>query len=40
VVEGAGHCVHVEKPAEFVRLVERFLDGGIQVARAPKGKSR
>ena len=39
-VEGAGHCVHVEKPTEFEELVERFLDGRRVVARAAKGRSR
>jgi 2-succinyl-6-hydroxy-2,4-cyclohexadiene-1-carboxylate synthase len=24
-VEGAGHCVHLERPAEFAKIVERFL---------------
>lgn len=27
-VRGAGHSVHVEKPAEFAAVVERFLEGG------------
>lgn len=39
-VDGAGHCVHVEKPVEFAELVGRFLDGRRVVARAAKGKSR
>ena len=25
-VEGAGHCVHVEKPDKFADLVERFVE--------------
>jgi 2-succinyl-6-hydroxy-2,4-cyclohexadiene-1-carboxylate synthase len=39
-VEGAGHCVHVEKPEEFAELVERFLDDRHVVARAAKRRSR
>jgi 2-succinyl-6-hydroxy-2,4-cyclohexadiene-1-carboxylate synthase len=39
-VEGAGHCVHVEKPVEFAELVERFLYGRHVVAKAAKGRSR
>jgi 2-succinyl-6-hydroxy-2,4-cyclohexadiene-1-carboxylate synthase len=39
-VEGAGHCVHVERPAEFAELVERFLDRPRVVAKAAKGRSR
>ena len=26
-VNGAGHCVHVERPQEFAALTERFLAG-------------
>lgn len=33
VVEGAGHCVHIEKPAEFGNTVTAFLDG-----RTPEGR--
>jgi 2-succinyl-6-hydroxy-2,4-cyclohexadiene-1-carboxylate synthase len=39
-VEGAGHCVHLERPEEFAELVGAFLDGRRAVARAPKGRSR
>lgn len=27
-VRGAGHCVHVEEPAEFVSIVKEFLEQG------------
>jgi 2-succinyl-6-hydroxy-2,4-cyclohexadiene-1-carboxylate synthase len=33
-VEGAGHCVHVERPGEFADLVERFLADRSAMARA------
>jgi len=33
-VEGAGHCVHLEKPTEFANLVERFLKDSQVVLRA------
>ena len=33
-VEGAGHCVHVEKPEEFADLVERFLADRSAMIRA------
>lgn len=32
-VEGAGHCVHIEKPDEFADLVEQFLTDRAAVAR-------
>ncbi len=33
-VEGAGHCVHLEKPMEFAVLVERFLKDRSVMLRA------
>ena len=33
-VEGAGHCVHVERSEEFAKLVERFLAGRPEMLRA------
>ena len=33
-VEGAGHCVHLEKPLEFAGLVERFLRDRSVMLRA------
>jgi len=39
-VEGAGHCVHVEKPAEFGGLLGRFLDEKAPPPRARTGGSR
>jgi 2-succinyl-6-hydroxy-2,4-cyclohexadiene-1-carboxylate synthase len=33
-VDGAGHGVHVEKPEEFVDIVERFLDDRPEMIRA------
>jgi len=33
-VDGAGHCVHVEKPEEFARLAERFLSDRSAMIRA------
>jgi 2-succinyl-6-hydroxy-2,4-cyclohexadiene-1-carboxylate synthase len=32
-VEGAGHCVHLEKPEEFADLVGRFLEDGPAMIR-------
>jgi 2-succinyl-6-hydroxy-2,4-cyclohexadiene-1-carboxylate synthase len=34
-VEGAGHCVHLEKPEQFADLVERFLDDRPAALRRP-----
>ncbi|MDG6914625.1 MAG: 2-succinyl-6-hydroxy-2,4-cyclohexadiene-1-carboxylate synthase [Nitrososphaerota archaeon] len=43
-VDGAGHCVHLDKPAEFVDLVEEFVGGGSPPLRASstprRGRSR
>lgn len=41
-VEGAGHCVHAEKPAEFASVVERFLEAAAATPRAeaPRRRSR
>lgn len=33
-VDGAGHCVHLERPEEFADLVERFLAGRSAMTRA------
>jgi len=33
-VDGAGHCVHVEKPEEFADIVERFLADHSEMLRA------
>jgi 2-succinyl-6-hydroxy-2,4-cyclohexadiene-1-carboxylate synthase len=33
-VDGAGHCVHLEKPEEFADIVERFLADRSEMARA------
>jgi 2-succinyl-6-hydroxy-2,4-cyclohexadiene-1-carboxylate synthase len=33
-VDGAGHCVHVEKPEEFADLVDRFLAEHSETTRA------
>ena len=33
-VDGAGHCVHLERPEEFADLVERFLAGRLAMAAA------
>ena len=33
-VDGAGHCVHVEKPEEFATLAERFLADRSAMIRA------
>jgi len=35
VIEGAGHNVHLEKPAEFIAAVDRFLSG-VARAAAPR----
>jgi len=37
VVEGAGHCVHVEKPKEFADLLEGFLVDRPDLVRATGG---
>jgi 2-succinyl-6-hydroxy-2,4-cyclohexadiene-1-carboxylate synthase len=37
-VEEAGHCVHVEEPEGFARLVERFLEGRPAMMRAAEKK--
>jgi 2-succinyl-6-hydroxy-2,4-cyclohexadiene-1-carboxylate synthase len=36
-VNGAGHCVHVERPQEFAALTERFLAGVPAAVRAAEG---
>jgi 2-succinyl-6-hydroxy-2,4-cyclohexadiene-1-carboxylate synthase len=33
-VDGAGHCVHVEKPEEFAEIVRRFLSDRSEMIRA------
>ena len=33
-VQGAGHCVHLERPAEFAEIVERFLASRPEMLRA------
>ena len=33
-VDGAGHCVHLEKPKEFAALAERFLASRSAMMRA------
>lgn len=42
VVAGAGHCVHVERPDEFARILARFLTRGMASprARSTRGRSR
>ena len=40
MVEGAGHYVHSEKPADFVRLVSPFLAGGWTQHIDPKTKNK
>jgi 2-succinyl-6-hydroxy-2,4-cyclohexadiene-1-carboxylate synthase len=39
-VEGAGHCVHVERPEEFSGLLERFLDANTMSLRPKRNRSR
>jgi 2-succinyl-6-hydroxy-2,4-cyclohexadiene-1-carboxylate synthase len=36
-VDGAGHCVHVEKPDEFADIVARFLADRSEMIRAAEG---
>lgn len=35
-VDGAGHCVHLERPQEFAALIERFLAARSAMVRAAK----
>lgn len=43
-VDGAGHCVHLDKPSEFGDLVEGFLEGGqkrlLSLRKPTAGRSR
>jgi 2-succinyl-6-hydroxy-2,4-cyclohexadiene-1-carboxylate synthase len=39
-VDGAGHCVHLEKPGEFADLVERFLDDRSAMIRAAEKRAQ
>jgi 2-succinyl-6-hydroxy-2,4-cyclohexadiene-1-carboxylate synthase len=39
VVEGAGHCPHLERPRQFAELVERFLADRSAVLRAEEPRA-